>query len=189
MKTVAFIESNASGHGLNSLAVAKSLGYRVLFVCEDVGFYRKFATGRGPDPLSVVDEIITARDTYSARSIHDAVGDRKIDGVVAFGDYHLIPAAEFAELRGLPHCDVAALRRGRRKDLMRAWLRDHGIAGPRFAVVDSPAVATSPIGYPCIVKPVDDSGSVGIHRADDDASFRSAIASVLAMKVNKRGFR
>jgi biotin carboxylase len=109
--------------------------------------------------------------------------------VVAFGDYHLIPAAEFAELRGLPHCDVAALRRGRRKDLMRIWLRDHGVSGPRFAVVDNSAVTSSPIGYPCIVKPVDDSGSVGIHRADDDASFRAAVESVLAMKLNKRGFR
>lgn len=189
MKTVAFIESNASGHGLNSLAVAKSLGYRVLFVCEDVGFYRKFASGRGSDPLSLVDEIIVARDTYSAGSISEAVGERNIDGVVAFGDYHLIPAAEFAELRGLPHCDVSALRRGRRKDLMRTWLHDHGVSGPSFAVVDGPSVTTSPIGYPCIVKPVDDSGSVGIHRADDDSSFREAVENVLEMKLNKRGFR
>jgi biotin carboxylase len=189
MKTIAFIESNASGHGLSSLSVAKSLGYRVLFVCEDVGFYRKFVTEGGPDPLSVVDEIIIARDSYSAEAIDAAVGNRHLDGVVAFGDYHLIPAAEFADLRELPHCDVAALRRGRRKDLMRAWLRAHGIAGPRFAVVDDRSVQTSPVGYPCIVKPVDDSGSVGIYRADDDASFSEAVDNVLAMKLNKRGFR
>jgi biotin carboxylase len=189
MKTVAFIESNASGHGLSSLMVAKSLGYRVLFVCEDAGFYRKFAPAGGPDPLSQVDEIIIARNTYSAESIREAIGDRRVDGVIAFGDYHLIPAAEYAELVGLPHCDIAALRRGRRKDLMRAWLRDHGVTMPRFAVIDDPAAASSPIGYPCIVKPVDDSGSVGIHRADDDAGFRASVASVLDLKVNRRGFR
>jgi biotin carboxylase len=189
MKTVAFIESNASGHGLNALAVAKSLGYRVIFVCEDVGFYRKFVTGNGPDPLAQVDEIVTARNTYSAASIHEAVGTRPIDGVVAFGDYHLIPAAEYAGMLGLPHCGIDALKRGRRKDLMRIWLRDHGVPMPRVAVVDDPAVGTSPVGYPCIVKPVDDSGSVGIHRADDDASFREAVGRVLDMKVNKRGFR
>ena len=189
MKTVAFIESNASGHGLSSLMVARSLGYRVLFVCEDASFYRKFATGRGPDPLAQADEIIIAKNTYSAESIRDAIGDRRVDGVIAFGDYHLIPAAKYAELVGLPHCDVAALERGRRKDLMRAWLRDHGVPTPRFAVVDDPAVASSPIGYPCIVKPVDDSGSVGIHRADDDAGFRAAVGSVLGLKLNRRGFR
>jgi biotin carboxylase len=189
MKTVAFIESNASGHGLNSLITAKSLGYHVIFVCEDVGFYRKFATNSGPDPLAQVDEIVTARNTYSAESIHEAVGNRQIDGVVAFGDYHLIPTAEYAYLLGLAHCDIEALRRGRRKDLMRMWLRDQGVPTPRFAVVDDPTVRTSPIGYPCIVKPVDDSGSVGIYRADDDASFREAVGAVLDLKVNRRGFR
>src|SRR6185503_18512590 len=189
MKTIAFIESNASGHGLSSLAVARSLGYRVLFVCEDASFYRKFATGSGPDPLAKVDEIITAKNTYSAQSIHEAIGDRPIDGVIAFGDYHLIPAAEYAELRGLPHCNIDALRRGWRKDLMRSWLRDHGVPMPRFAVVDDPGVRSSPIGYPCIVKPVDDSGSVGIYRADDDGSFGEAIDAVLGLKVNRRGFR
>ena len=189
MKTVAFIESNASGHGLSSLAVARSLGYRVLFVCEDVNFYRRFATGSGPDPLAQADEIITAKNTYSAQSIHEAIGDRPIDGVIAFGDYHLIPAAEYAELRGLPHCNIEALRRGRRKDLMRSWLRDHGVPTPRFAVVDDPGVRSSPIGYPCIVKPVDDSGSVGVYRADADTSFGAAIEAVLGLKVNRRGFR
>ena len=189
MKTIAFIESNASGHGLSSLGVAKSIGYRVVFVCEDAGFYRKFATGSGLDPLAQADEIVIAKNTYSAQSIHEAVGNRRIDGVIAFGDYHLIPAAEYAELLGLPHCDIDALRRGRRKDLMRAWLRDRGVPTPRFAVVDDPAVTTSPIGYPCIVKPVDDSGSVGIYRADDDASFGAAVDAVLGMKLNRRGFR
>ncbi len=72
---------------------------------------------------------------------------------------------------------------------MRTWLRDHGVPMPRFAVVDDPVTTSSPIGYPCIVKPVDDSGSVGIYRADDDRSFREAVAQVLGLTVNKRGFR
>ncbi|HMH66765.1 MAG TPA: ATP-grasp domain-containing protein [Pinirhizobacter sp.] len=189
MKTIAFIESNANAHGLRALQVAKSLGYRVVFVCTNPGFYRAFGGNAGVDPLSAADEIVTARNTYSAACIREAVGERRIDGVVAFGDYHLIPAAEYARMLGLPHGDIDALKRGRRKDLMRAWLREAGLPGPGFAVLDEITATTSPVGYPCIVKPVDDSGSVGVHRADDDAGFVRALRDVLGMAVNKRGFR
>ncbi|MGO1069416.1 ATP-grasp domain-containing protein [Lysobacter sp. CA199] len=189
MKTIAFIET-ASAQGLRNLATARALGYRTIFVSENPGQYRPSPSAGGDDPLAQADEIVIASSTFSAQSIAEAIGERALDGVIAFGDYHLIPAAEYARSRGLPHCDIAALERGRRKDLMRAWLREAGVPMPRFAVVDdADAAPTSPIGYPCIVKPADDNGSVGIHRADDDAGFRRAVAAVLATGMSKRGFR
>lgn len=185
MKTIVFVEA-PSIPGLRSLATARALGYRTLFVCADPAFYRQ-PSGSG-DALAAADEVVVAADTCSAASIAAAVGTRAVDGVVAFGDYHLMAAAEFAALRGLPHCDLAALQRGRRKDLMRAWLHDAGLAMPRFATRDAiTATDVAPFGYPCIVKPVDDNGSVGIHRADDDAGFRRAVAAVLDNRVSRRG--
>lgn len=185
VKTLVFVEA-ASIHGLRHLATASTLGYRTLFVCEDPAFYRHSAAAA--DPLGGADEVIVAASTTSAAAIDAAVGSRPVDGVIAFGDYHLIAAAEFAALRGLPHGDIAALRRGRRKDLMRAWLQEAGVAMPRFATCDAVgADDVAPFGYPCIVKPVDDNGSVGIHRAEDDAGFRDAVAAVLANAVSRRG--
>lgn len=185
VKTLVFVEA-ASIHGLRHLATARALGYRTLFVCEDAAFYRQGADAEAA--LDAADEVIVATSTTSAAAIDAAVGAREVHGVVAFGDYHLIAAAEFAALRGLPHGDIEALRRGRRKDLMRAWLRDAGVAMPRFATRDAVADDdVAPFGYPCIVKPVDDNGSVGIHRAEDDAGFRDAVAAVLANAVSRRG--
>lgn len=185
VKTIVFVEA-ASIPGLRSLATARALGYRTVFVCEDPAFYRP--SGHSDDPLAAADEIVVAASTTSAGCIGAAIGSREIHGAIAFGDYHLIATAEFAAARGLPHADLDALRRGRRKDLMRAWLRDKGLTMPLFATCDAiGADDVAPFGYPCIVKPVDDNGSVGIHRADDDASFRDAVGAVLANGLSRRG--
>jgi cysteine synthase A len=52
-----------------------------------------------------------------------------------------------------------------------------------------PPPDSSPVGYPCVVKPVDDSGSVAVRRCDDDQSFQVALAAVLERTVNVRGYR
>ena len=78
MKTIVFVEA-PSIPGLRSLATARTLGYRTLFVCADPAFYRQ--PSGGGDALAAADEVVVAADTCSAASIAAAVGTRAIDGV------------------------------------------------------------------------------------------------------------
>lgn len=186
MGTVAFIESNATGHGINALNVAKKLGHTVLFCAEDPDFYRN--ANPLVDPFAPVDRLIVT-DTYDAEALDAALAGIEIDAVIAFDDYHLPPASELAARRGLPHPDLAGIEHCRRKDKMRARLAEHGLTRPGFAVVGDLSEPTSPVGYPCVVKPVDDSGSVAVTVCTDDVRYRAAVAAVLRRRVNVRGYR
>ncbi|MGI8665278.1 MAG: ATP-grasp domain-containing protein [Jatrophihabitans sp.] len=188
MNYVAFVESNITGHGVRALRTAKELGFRVAFLTSNPNLYQPAGC---PDPLAVVDDLVIA-DTYSPRHLETALNllPARVEGIVAFDDYHLTPASEVARRRGLPAPAQAGLLACRQKDLTRAALSGTASAVPH-QVVDAtePVPASSPVGYPCVVKPVDDSGSVAVRRCDDDETFRAALTAVLARTVNVRGYR
>jgi biotin carboxylase len=79
--------------------------------------------------------------------------------------------------------------RTRFKDRLRQAL-DSTRWAVRHKVVPLTAV-TSPIGYPCVVKPVDEAGSVGITLCQNDADFERALESLRAMTAgpNRRGYQ
>ncbi len=104
-----------------------------------------------------------------------------LDAVVAVDDGGTRLASAAAERLGLPHNPLDAVIAASNKLLTRATLQQAGLATPRFQAVSietDPASIAPLIDYPCVVKPVDLSGSQGVIRADDEAGFRRAFERV-----------
>lgn len=93
----------------------------------------------------------------------------------------------YLELLGVPYaaCDVTSSAVGMDKYLMKSALRDAGVpilpavqfTGREYAA-DTEKIASrieQEIGYPVIVKPVNLGSSVGIHKASDRDSLRTAL--------------
>ncbi|WP_304459391.1 ATP-grasp domain-containing protein [Alicyclobacillus sendaiensis] len=187
MKTIAFLETNATGHGIRAIGVAKSLGFKVVFLTQDPDFY-----SNGPiNPIKQADEVLIT-NTYDINEIEQQlVRLGLVDGIIAFDDYHLLPATEVASRLNLPHPDLEGLWTCRFKHSTRKKLAQGGETRPRFCVVsgEDNFFGDSPVGYPCVVKPVDDSGSVGVKICNNIGELREALKQLRSREVNLRGYR
>jgi biotin carboxylase len=104
-----------------------------------------------------------------------------LDAVVAVDDAGTLVAAAAARALRLPHNPVEAVEATRDKARMRERLAAAGLLTPRFttAAIDAdPQALAAAAGYPCVVKPLDLSGSQGVVKVDDPGSFASAFTRV-----------
>jgi biotin carboxylase len=123
-------------------------------------------------------------------AILESARERPIDGLLVVGDRPTVIAARVAAALGLPgHPPDAAAAAGN-KILTRERLRAAGLLVPWFVelpIADAPSLDTLSLAsvhapsYPCVVKPLALSGSRGVMRADDDATFASALARLGAL--------
>ena len=107
-----------------------------------------------------------------------------LNAVVAVDDTGTLLAASAAEALGLAHNPVDAVEAARDKACMRQRFQAAGLLTPGFRTVDAdedPAGVASSVGYPCVVKPLDLSGSQGVVKADDADSFPGVLARVRAI--------
>jgi biotin carboxylase len=104
--------------------------------------------------------------------------------VVAVDDAGTLLAAAASQALGLPHNPVEAVEAARDKARMRARFAAASLPTPQFASVDidaDPQVVSATVGYPCVVKPLDLSGSQGVVKVDDAESFPQVFARVAAI--------
>lgn len=110
----------------------------------------------------------------STARIVEFSGQHPLAAVVAVDDSGTLLAAVASQALGLPHNPVGAVEAARDKALMRERFHAAGLPSPSFhrydIDADGQAIAAT-IRYPCVVKPLDLSGSQGVVRADDAASF------------------
>ncbi len=140
------------------------------------------------------DEAIPIRfydEDASVAAILESAAARPLDGLIVLGDRPTVIGARVAEALGLPwHPPAAAIAAGH-KQLTRERLRDAGLPVPWWMPItlrsqvsslsEPPAPRPQPLSYPCVVKPVALSGSRGVMRADDDASFEAALGRLRAL--------
>jgi biotin carboxylase len=104
--------------------------------------------------------------------------------VVAVDDTGTVLAAAAAQALGLPHNAVDAVEAARDKARMRRRFADAGLLTPRFATApidtDPQSIAMA-VGYPCVVKPLDLSGSQGVVKVDDAQRFPLVFARVASI--------
>lgn len=118
----------------------------------------------------------TDEDWYRAASA--AVSDAPVDGVIAFGEPHVVATALIAEELGLPGPGLRAAVVSRNKLYQRQLFQRRGLAQPEFVLARWPdeAAAWSSGRYPVVVKPLADAGSRGvqiIHNVDELARWQA----------------
>jgi biotin carboxylase len=102
---------------------------------------------------------------------------RPLRAVLAVDDSGTVLAARASAALGLPHNPVEAAVAARDKHRMRQLLAAAGVPSPAFRlfeVEEAPSRVAAEIEYPCVLKPTLLSGSRGVIRADDPASFTAA---------------
>lgn len=131
-------------------------------------------------PLSTTDE----------RAVLDLARKKSIDGIVAYASDPAAPTAAYVgnalELPSNPYKSVLTLCR---KDLFRDFLRKNGFRTPSsasFAAVAEAHDFFQSVGQPCLVKPVDSSGSKGVSIVHDVQNMESAFSGALTFSRAKK---
>ena len=120
----------------------------------------------------------------STARIVDYSRQHPLSAVVAVDDSGTVLAASAAQALGLPHNPIDAVNAARDKAQMRERFQAAGLATPAFITVpidQDPAMIALTLRYPSVVKPLDLSGSQGVIKADDAASFPAVFTRVAAI--------
>jgi len=130
------------------------------------------------DPERAVEELAA----YAA--------EHPVDAIVPVDDAATLIAARTAQRLGLPYNSPQASLAARDKYEMRQAFAAAGVPSPEFRLVstaeDSKALAQN-VQYPCVIKPTRMSGSRGVIRADDPASFVAAFERVRRLLEREGG--
>ncbi|HVS07519.1 MAG TPA: ATP-grasp domain-containing protein [Candidatus Dormibacteraeota bacterium] len=109
---------------------------------------------------------------------------RPLAAVVAVDDAGTLLAATAAQALGLPHNPVDAVEAAHDKAGMRERFAAAGLLTPRFTTADidaDPQTIAAAARFPCVVKPLDLSGSQGVVKVEDAASFPRVFTRVAAI--------
>ncbi|MFQ5517098.1 MAG: ATP-grasp domain-containing protein [Acidimicrobiia bacterium] len=177
MSTVVLILPAETYRAADFLHAARSLRVKAVVASQ---------TGQAMED-SMGDDFIPVDPDYpewSADRIVEYAADHPVDAVVAVDDQGVVVAALAGEALGLPHNPAKAAQATRDKRSMRAAFADTGIAQPDFRPVgegDDVRPLAAQVGYPCVVKPVSESASRGVIRADDGTAAAAAAQRIREM--------
>jgi len=159
------------------MTAARSLGVDVVIGSEQ----RSALAGQMGDRMLRVDFV---RPERAVTAITRLAERRPLDAIVAVDDAGAVVAATASAALGLTSNPVEAVRASRDKARARRVFAAAGLPTPRFQTFPSeanPAQVAAAVSYPCVVKPVDLSGSRGVIRADDPEQGAAAFARVAAL--------
>jgi biotin carboxylase len=120
----------------------------------------------------------------STRRIVAFAQDHLLSAVVAVDEAGTVLAASAARALGVAHNPVDAVEATRDKARMRQRFQAAGLLTPRFRIIDvdeDPTAIAPAVSFPCVVKPLDLSGSQGVVKAEDADRFPSVLARVRAI--------
>jgi biotin carboxylase len=120
----------------------------------------------------------------STARIMDFSKTHSLAAVVAVDDGGTLLAASAAAALCIPHSPMDAVEAARDKAHMRQRFAAAGLPTPRFRVIAidaEPEPIAPTLRYPCVVKPLELSGSQGVIRADSAAVFPSVFRRVGAI--------
>ena len=126
--------------------------------------------------------------TAATQTIVEFAETYPIAAIVGVDDDTTLLATAASAALGLPHNPVDSAKATRNKYLLRHTLATNGVSVPayqRFSIHDNPAEIVgvglpnpyrpdSPVGFPCIIKPLSLSASRGVIRADTPPEFVKA---------------
>jgi biotin carboxylase len=185
-----FIESNITGTGAQAIRTAAGMGLRPVFV---TGMPERYA---GDADMSSTLRTCADRVLICDTKDPDVVGAALLDlssqpaGVTTVHEYFVPTAARVARKLGLPGLSPEAAVIARDKLRSRIACAERGVAVPAFEFVrsvDDVDRALLRLGLPCVVKPIDESGSIGVTlcRTRDEVATR--IAELISSPANSKG--
>lgn len=150
----------------------KALGYRVfgIHAANDI------------DPALPIDESAIIPPRELDRILRLAEKLRPVAVVSDQCDYSYFATALIAEKLGLPGPRLAQAQLATNKLWQRRATEAAGVLQPAYRAcisLDQAVRAAAEIGYPVVVKPVDNRGSFGVNRADDTDSLAEAYYDAL----------
>ncbi len=176
------------------LLVAPHSSYRIapyLNAAQSLGVDVLIASTSEHSLVSAVAEglrIDLTQPEHALDTLLAAANERPFTGVIATDDSAVELAARIAEKLGLPHNPPDAVQLTHRKDLARARLAQHGVPVPGFTRIDlhaDLAAQAATLNYPCVIKPLNLSGSCGVIRANNIEQAIAAVQRIAAI-IEKR---
>lgn len=169
----------AGRHQAPLILKAKALDCEVLATDRDAGA----ASFTHADRHAVVD-------SADGESLLSVARDFSPDAILSEQTDIAIPAVAYvAEKLGLPGIGAEAAKRATDKFAMREACRQAGIPTPKFCLVTTVgevAAAAREIGFPLIVKPVDNQASRGVTKIKDERDLAGAVArAFLASRTHR----
>ncbi len=134
--------------------------------------------GRMDDPWN--DRAIAVKFDHIEKSL-PALRELRVDGVAAVGDRPAVLAAAVAEMFGVRFHPLAAARACHDKHAARLLFQAAGMRTPDFwraSLTQDPAPLAARALYPCVLKPLGQSASRGVIRANNPAEFTAAFRRI-----------
>lgn len=168
---------------LPAIRIAKSRGWRVIIAD---GNPEAIARGRA-DHFELVD----LKDREGLLAVARRYAESTpLDGVFTAGTDFSSSVAWVAEKMGLPGIPYAIAMRATDKSLMREAFSQAGVPSPRFTCwtgAGEPAsILHDGLVFPLVVKPVDNMGSRGVKRVEDEAALAEACRAALRLSRSSR---
>lgn len=104
--------------------------------------------------------------TNDVPALIKAAGDNNIDGVLTTSDYPVRSVAHICEAFGLSGLTIKAAELCTDKYLLRQHLAKNQFLVPQFKIIRSRDSINEIDFFPCVIKPVDSSGSRGVQKAN-----------------------
>lgn len=135
-------------------------------------------------PLAADWEVADMDDPNAVVAAGRALAERHhVAGVLTWDEYQLVPTAQIARLLGLPGPAPESMRACRDKSRTRTLLREHGVGSAtsiRTGSMMEAMLAAESIGYPVVLKPASNAGSLGVIRVDESDELPGAFAFAVA---------
>ena len=160
---------------------AHELGFAVTVASADEG-----ERALSPELREIVDTLLIV-DTNDEQALSECVlrhhESTPLAAVVPGGELTVPAVTRINSGLGLPGLPTTAVDWVRNKASMRARVADAGLLVPRFALastVEEVEAAASEVGFPCVLKPVESSGSIHVSRADSLDELVTAYRELIA---------
>lgn len=173
-KTVLIVGAGAGQ--VPAIQTARAMGWRVVTV------------DRSPDAHGMtLADVAHPVDILDLEGVLAVATAENVDGALTMQSDIGVPTIGFVNERlGLPGVTMDVAQRCSRKDLARLAWAASGVPQPAFEVTDAAnaAEAVARVGYPCVVKATDSSGSRGVVKVERGSDVAAAITEAARYSRN-----
>lgn len=185
MEKLLFIEANTTGTGMIAIQRAKELNLQPVFLTNNPGRYA--------DLFNQGCEIIIC-DTNNISELIETIDyhfkAEEIRGITTTSEFYIYNVSVLTEKYNLNGNHPNVIKNVRHKGTVRELLKwSNALYQPKYLIIESIEDLTEVkenILFPCIVKPVDDSGSNGVLQCDNFETMKIQVKELLSMETNVR---